>query len=437
MKSIFRYRATLCIAAFSAGLHAQESTQTVTVAAGVPLHVRVTHTAHLRTGAPVTGVLTEPVYVRDRLILPVGTRVSGTVIAYTPIEQLVREQAILNGDITPLHNPVVNFTCAHLDATATSPAQEIPLDTRALIRTAKLVRFNNGKKPSLPHQAITAIKTRAHATYEVFFGPNKGDRALHLIFNQLPYHPQRIWVNTQFIADLNGPAALTVPVQAPVPVVDTPVLNGITVNARLTTDLDSATASKGDTVTAILTAPVFDSDHRLILPEGAELDGLVSAAKPARSFGRNGQLRFAIRGVKDLGDTAQTGLHSGSAGHEIYGTLTGAEGSASQNLSVDAEGNVKANPDKNRFVAPLLLVATLGVGGDHHHHDGGIGRDTVASNGFGLVARVVALTSNNRPVALGFGFYALAKSIYFRFLIRGHEVTFPKDTQVEVKLATR
>jgi hypothetical protein len=55
----------------------------------------------------------------------------------------------------------------------------------------------------------------------------------------------------------------------------------------------------------------------------------------------------------------------------------------------------------------------------------------MASNGFGLVARVIALTVNNRKVALGFGAYAFAKSIYFRFLVRRHEVTFPKDAQVE------
>jgi hypothetical protein len=106
---------------------------------------------------------------------------------------------------------------------------------------------------------------------------------------------------------------------------------------------------------------------------------------------------------------------------------------------VDAEGNVQANPDKNRFVAPLLLAVTAMAGrGDDRDHDGpGVGGTTVASNGFGLVARVISLTANNANVALGFGAYAFAKSIYFRFLIRGHEVTFPKDTQVEVTLSTR
>jgi hypothetical protein len=104
-------------------------------------------------------------------------------------------------------------------------------------------------------------------------------------------------------------------------------------------------AGKGDPVTAVVTKPLFDPQHQLILSEGTELEGAVLQAKPSRSFGRNGRLRFTFRSIKRTGENAE----------HIPGTLTGAEGNASQNVSVDPEGNVKSNPDKNRFVAPLLL----------------------------------------------------------------------------------
>ena len=402
----------------------------VVVPAGVPLHIRVTRTTHLHTGAAVAGVLTEPIYVRDRLVLPVDSPVRGTVTEYVPVSRVVRLQALLNGDVTPLHDPVVEFTSLHLiDANV-----DVPLNTRALIRATKLVRFVDMKKQSVVHQAIAAAQSRVHDAYEAIFGPNKKDHALQLIYGQLPYHPQRIWTGTQFIADLNTPAKVMMPAEAPVSESETASLNGIIVEARLNNSLDSRTAKRGDVVSAVMTAPVFDTGHKLILPEGTEIDGVVSASKPARSFGRNGQLRFAIRGVKDLGQLA------GRPKENVYGTLTGAEGSAGQNLSVDAEGNVKANPDKNRFVAPLLLAVTA-MAGEHQDSDGGgaggIGSTTVASNGFGVVARVIALTVASRNVATGFGAYAFAQSIYFRFLIRGHEVTFPKDTQLKVTLSTR
>jgi hypothetical protein len=123
----------------------------------------------------------------------------------------------------------------------------------------------------------------------------------------------------------------------------------------------------------------------------------------------------------------------------MHGTLTAAEGNSSQNITVDQEGGVKSNPDKNRFVAPLVLgmLAVAGHGRDRDGDNNGLGRDTVASNGFGIVARVLALTVNDRNVATGFAVYATAKSIYFRFLTRGHAVTFPKDTLVQVQLAAR
>jgi hypothetical protein len=408
------------------------ATQNITVAEGVPLHIRVTHTANLHIGQPVTGVLTAPIFVRDRMVLPTGSTVHGTVVAYVPVEHLVREQALLNGDVTPLHNPVVNFTTVHLAADNT----DAPLDARALISDSELVRFTSAKKQSLVRQGITAAKTRIHDTYESIFGPGRKDRAVRLLYSQLPYHPQRIWSGTKFVAELSAPLALQLPTEPPVIDSENGSLGGKVVDARLTETLTSATAKKGDTVVALITVPVFDQDRKLILPEGAELDGLVSYSKPARSFGRNGQLRFAIRGVKQHQATT---LRK----ETVYGTLSGADGSAGENLSVDSEGNVKANPQKNRFVAPLLLAVTAMAGADEDADKAGGGGSpspgnmTVASNGLGLVARIVAVTVSSRNVALGFGAYAFAKSIYFRFIIRGHEVTFARDTQLEITFSTR
>ena len=381
----------------------------------------------------MVGVLTEPIYVRDRLVLPIGSAVHGNVVEYAPVEHLVREQALLNGDVTPLHDPVVDFTSVRLIATNV----EVPLETRALIRSTQMVRFTSTKKPSWFRRGINAAKATVHDTYETFFGPDKKDRALRLLYGQLPYHPQRIWAGTQFVAELASPVTLELP---PLPAVresDSASLSGKVVDARLAESLDSKTAKKGQLVTALVTVPLFDRNHKLILPEGAELDGLVSTSKPARSFGRNGQLRFAIRGVNNPIQTA------GQQKHLVSGTLSGAEGNSGQNLSVDSEGNVKANPDKNRFVAPLLLAATAMAGADQDSGQaagGGspaLGNMAVASNGFGLVARVVAISAGSRNLAIGFGAYAFAKSVYFRFLTRGHEVTFPKNTEVEITFSTR
>lgn len=419
-----------CVAVFvvanavSSAQEAPRNLQAIAIAASVPLHVRVTRTAKVRIGATVSGVLTEPVYVRDRLVLPKGSPVSGIVTAYTPVEHILREQALLNGDVTSLHDPVVHFTSLQL-----SPDNSVTLDSIALIRNAQLVRFvAASKRPSLYQQGKAMVKQRIQETREAVFGPDKKDRALRLLYSQLPYHPQRIWAGTQFIADLSEPATVMLPTELAIPLAEAPSLNGIVVSARLAGALDSKDARKGDAVTAIVTQPVFDADHKLVFGEGSELEGSVYQSKPARSFGRNGALRFAFRGVKS----------NGLEQKKVFGTLTGAEGAANANVTVDSEGNVKANPDANRFVAPLLLALTAVASHDDDSATGtSVGRSTVASNGLGLIARVVAVSASNANVAAGFGAFAFAKSIYFRFLTRGHEVSFPKDTQVEVQLATR
>jgi hypothetical protein len=415
--------------ASSAWVHAQDATQDmqmVRVPSGVPLHVRVTRTAHLSKGAAVEGVLTEPVYVYDRLVFPKDTVIHGSVSGFTPVDSKIRTQALLNGDVTPLHDPVVNFSSIRVGD------EDVALSSEALMRNAQMVNFaSGGKNPSLMQQVKKTIQEQIQSTWNMIVAPGKKDRMLKLLYSQMPYHPQRIWAGAQFIADLNAPADISLPVEtAPaIAPASASTLNSIVVTARLADSLSSDVAKKGDAVVAVVTRPVFNPQHELVLAEGTRLEGTVLQTQPSRSFGRNGQLRFVFRSVEPTHQQKE----------EVHGTLTAAEGNSAQNITLDHEGGVKSNPDKNRFLAPLMLGA-LAVAGHDQDRDGdnnGLGRNTVASNGFGIIARVLALTVNDRNVATGFAVYATAKSIYFRFLTRGHPVSFPKDTLVRVQLEAR
>ena len=259
--------------------------------------------------------------------------------------------------------------------------------------------------------------------------PGLKERALRLFYNQLPYHPQSVWQGTDFVADMQQPATVQMPNETAPALVEGSDLRGslppaTTVHARLVTSLSSENSKQGEVVTAVVTQPVLDAKNELVLPEGAKLEGTVLRAKRSRSLGRNGALHFTFRDVQRQDEAAQ----------KMYGTVTGATGAEAQNLTVDDEGDVKAQPDKNRFAAPLLLLALAAVG---HDGDGGAGQQIVGSNGFGLVARVVSAAASSPNVAAGFGAYGFAKSVYFRFLRRGHPVTFPKDTEVEVEFSER
>jgi hypothetical protein len=91
------------------------------------------------------------------------------------------------------------------------------------------------------------------------------------------------------------------------------------------------------------------------------------------------------------------------------------------------------------FFAPNFLIAIavrppVEVDGDEASD---VFKNGVVSNGFGLVARVVTMAASNRGLAQGFAYFALSKSIYKRWIAKGHEVTFPKNTRLEVELAER
>lgn len=406
---------------------APHSVSAQTLAAGVPIFVRTSRTAKLSRGAVVEGVLTEPVYLYDRLLLPAGSVVHGVVSGTPPLHGMERAKALLNGDVTPLKTAVVRFDRVQ------TPAGDAVLIAEGAERDVKPVRFvASGKRPSVVTQAKTAAHEKFDSTRAAVFGPGKKDRVLRLLYSQLPYHPQRIWAGTTFVADLTQPAdfAGDGSPRRELATQDAAALQNVHVMARLTGGVSSDASLKGDAVDAIVTQPVFDAQHRIVLPEGSHLTGRVVQSKRSRSFGRNGQLRFLFQQVERPGESSQ----------KAYGLVQGAEGAGAANLSVDSEGGVKANPEQNRFVAPLLLAALTAAGHDRDRdggRDGGLGRQTVASNGFGLVARVVALTVNDANVATGFGAFAFSKSVYFRFIARGQPVAFAADTPLEVQLQTR
>ena len=85
---------------------------------------------------------------------------------------------------------------------------------------------------------------------------------------------------------------------------------------------------------------------------------------------------------------------------------------------------------RNKAAVPLVLTFLAGRALDD---DGSLaGNSAVASNGFGIVGRVVGIVASSRNLAAGIGFYAAALSFYERWVARGHDVVFQKYTRIEV-----
>jgi hypothetical protein len=365
----------------------------------------------------------EPVYGPDRLLLPAGVTAEGVISATPATDRSTRVNAKLDGDFTPLRVPVIHVTQLVLPSGAA-----LPVDAVGGMRNAETISLAAHPRPT---SLAGRIKAMAHAqlqqVHDLIHNPHKGDWAKQLLYRQLPYHPQSIWAGSQFDAVLREP--LRIPIasaSAPIPAAEAVDLTTGRMQARLTTGISSASARHGDAVNAVLTKPFCNAQGQVMLPGGTPLHGLVLQARPARWFGRSGRLRFSFRSV----GTSTTA----NAGQSIDSSLSSIQGQNGQNVAIDPEGGTRAQPDKGRFLAPLVLGVMAAASTDD---DGGIARQGVTSNGFGLFARVITMATASRNASTGFAVFATGKSIYRRFIARGHELSFPANTELSIDLSKR
>ncbi|HEY5254179.1 MAG TPA: hypothetical protein VIJ53_05990 [Acidobacteriaceae bacterium] len=438
IRALLRCSVLLLLMVTAPALLAQETT--VHIPEGTPLPVQLGKHVPLKKGEPIDCHLMYPVYAKNKLAIPEGTVVRGTVVALTP-DHGRRVHGRLWGDFTPFNIPVVHFgklilpggdvqTIVSDDATNGAPV--LHLSTPA-----------PGKPHSFVAKQFIQLKQQAKEMTEVVTAPGRKDRMVQLLYRQLPYHPQRIETATMWTVTLAEPLTLkenaateqaekSSVVATVVPPKPTPNSPSPTpppaedkqtwhLSAYLQQTISSGTEKKGDTFDAVVAAPIFNPDRTVEVPEGSILVGTITQSKPARFFGRAGKLRFDFRELRFPGAPSQP----------VQGTLAGANSVKSEKLKIDSEGGVQPQP-QNRVIVPLVLTFLASRALDD---DGNLTANTaVSSNGFGIVGRVVGIVSGSRYLAAGIGFYAAALSVYERWLVHGKNVAFVKNTRIEVTI---
>lgn len=396
--------------------------QGMTIPAGIPLRVQIDHRYRVRSGVRVEGHLIAPVYQIDHEVLPVNTRVLGTILGMRSNPGQSRTRAILDGQFTRPALPALRF-----DTLILPGGDTVEIQTAVTQRDSATVTMTSGKKQGVRARAIAAIKDRKREAVQTLHHPNLGDRAEKWIYAQLPWSPPTIWTGTEFDAELTAP--IDIPGQQPAPLSEA-VLDGTptgVVSARLLTPLNSATDRHGAPVSAVLTRPLLTPDgKKVVFTEGMEMTGSVTAARPARWFARNGQLRFTFSKVE----------RKDAAPSVIHGQLAAAETSPGAHVKLSEEGAAESSSGPGKYLAPMVLgvMATSAFDGDatsNPIHSG------VDSNGFGFAARVLVMTSANAVLLRSFAVFAVSKSIYYRWIARGREIEFPKNTRVEILLNER
>lgn len=417
----------------------------LTVQVGVPLDVALGKPLQIKqAGIPVEGHLVEPVYVFDHLVVPAGTHILGRVTQVDTIPRKKRAVAIANGDFTPLRTAHVDF-----DTLLLSDGSRIPMHTVVSQGAPSLVHLSagaggkkkKGRVAETVDQARQEVKDREHQAIEEVKAPGKWKRLETMAAAELPYHRQVLPAGTHFTAELKAPLEFGTEDPSPKELeqLGAEIPPGSVVCVRLLTPLSSATEHPGSKVQAIVSQPVFSSDHHLILPEGARLEGNVTQAVPARRLGRNGQLRFIFRQIDLPQHTPR----------RVEASLQGVDAASGAHMVLDEEGGAHAVTPKTRYIGPAIdiLLATSSLDGleGHHHHDINAGLDRgpdVAGGavrggaGFGLVGSVVGIVAHYRPVSAGFAFYGAGWSVYSHIVARGNDVVFTKNTPMEIRFGT-
>jgi hypothetical protein len=408
----------------------------LTVPAGTPIRIALTKRVRIaHTGAAVSGKVTDTVYAFDQPVIPAGSMVRGHVARVAAVSKLRRSMAMADGDFSPPLQYTVTF-----DKIILRDGRELPVRTTATRGTQNVIHLvsdpaRGAKRRSAAAKAIDSaeqqVKDSYHRAMTELKSPDKMHRAKQYLLAQLPYRRQYLEPGTRFDADLQKPLDFGLATRVPEqlgsvgmePALDT------TLHARLTAEVSSATVSHGTPIEAVLTEPVFNAAHQLLLPANSHIFGEVTHAKPAGKLHHNGELRVVFEKIETPEGQVQA----------MHGSLEGVEVDSTANMKLDSEGGAHTTDSKSRYLSTgIALVAAAAAShpeSDEGASDGAAdpGARTVAGgSGFRLAGAIVSLAANSKAFSSAMGFYGAGMSVYSHFLSRGKDVVFPKDTPVEI-----
>ena len=118
-------------------------------------------------------------------------------------------------------------------------------------------------------------------------------------------------------------------------------------------------------------------------------------------------------------------------------TIEGIQSGQGDNASLDPEGGAKATSPKSRFITTGLSVSLAIVGSGGKNDVGDAGPAAGGATAFRLVGIAVGLAVRSHTLAILMSAYGGIRSIYTNFFGRGRNISFPKDTTMEIGFGGR
>jgi len=394
-----------------------------------------------KVGQSVHGRVAEPVYAFDKLVVPVGTQVTGQITQLESVSGGKRTLDALNADFTPPRKVQIEFDDLEL-----FDGRHISIHTTVTPGSGQVIQFvttaDDEKKKGVKRaasektdQAKEEAKRQWDNAMKQVNEPGKLHKIRRYAVAQLPVHPQYIDAGTVYFAELEKPLDFgTEPLTPEIAAsISTPPPPGSSVHVRLMTGLSSATAQKGDDVEALLSQPLFDG-NRLVLPQGSRLKGSVVQVRPARRLSRNGQLRMVFHELV-LPDAIE---------QKVEASLAGVQADKGQDVKLDSEGGAEANSPKSRYLTTGIAVALAfaSARGDPDARNGDVSGNTDSrvaggAGGLKLVGIAMGAFVHSQPLGMAMGAYGASISVYSHFVARGRDLVFPKNTAMEIAIGKR
>ena len=164
-----------------------------------------------KVGQPIHGLLIEPVYAFDKLVVPIGTEVTGQISQIESVSAGRRTLAALDANLTPTRKITVEFTELSL-----AGGKHIPIQTSVVPGSGQVIRFvtasENQKKKGVKdivtekeRQAKQEARRQFDSAMQQVKEPGKLHRVERYAVAQLPVHPQYIDAGTMYFAELGKP----------------------------------------------------------------------------------------------------------------------------------------------------------------------------------------------------------------------------------------
>jgi hypothetical protein len=118
-------------------------------------------------------------------------------------------------------------------------------------------------------------------------------------------------------------------------------------------------------------------------------------------------------------------------------TLKAIQAADSASPTLDQEGGAKATNPKSRYVTTGISVSLAMIGSGGKNDVGNAGSAAGGATAFRLVGIAVGLAVRSHTLAILMSAYGGSRSIYTNFFGRGRDISFPRDTTMEIGFGDR